>query len=58
MVFRNGSDDAEVDADELIELTSWDKEIEIAFDAGKRRVYVRFRLEDLIREVKEARDQD
>lgn len=55
IVFRNGTDDPEIEQDVLVDLTEWGKEVEISFDAGRRRVYVKFRLEDLIREVKEAR---
>lgn len=55
IVFRNGCDAPEVEQDVLVDLTEWGKEIEVVFDAGRRRVYVKFRLEDLIREVKEAR---
>lgn len=55
IVFRNGQDDTETQEPTLIELTDCGKEIEMAFNAGKRRIYVRFRLSDLVREVKEAR---
>lgn len=41
----------------LIELTDTnanDKYIELAFDHGKERIYIQFRLADLLREIKEA----
>jgi hypothetical protein len=31
------------------------KHIEISFDHGKERIYLQFRLSDLLREVKEAK---
>jgi hypothetical protein len=55
IVFRGEQEGPEIDNPVLIELTEWGTEIEIAADAGRRRVYLRFRLEDLVREVKEAR---
>jgi len=58
IIFRNGLDDPETQGPALIELTEWDKVIEIAFNDNRRRIYVKFRLSDLIREVKEARAAD
>jgi len=49
------ADKPEVDTQELIELTDWSSDpfIEIAADVGKRRVYFKFRISDLLREIKE-----
>lgn len=55
VVFRGQEDEPETEAPVLIELTEWDTQVEITVEAGPRRIYLRFRLEDLIREVKEAR---
>ena len=55
--FKN--EDCFCDVDLLIELTSLNengKNIEIAFDHGKERIYLQFILSDLIREVKEMKD--
>ena len=53
--FVHGADNPEIDTDALIELTEWGHNpfIEIAADVGKRRVYFKFRLSDLLREIKE-----
>lgn len=43
----------------LIELTDTnadDKYIELGFDHGKERIYIQFRMSDLVREIKEAKD--
>ena len=55
IMFRGEQDEPETDNPVLIELTEWGTEIEISADAGRRRVYLKFRLEDLVREVKETR---
>jgi hypothetical protein len=57
LCFINGKDDAETDGCALIELTDWSKApfIEIAADVGKRRVYFKFRVEDLLRAIDEER---
>lgn len=49
--------DAEVSQPALIELTDWSNSpfIELAADVGKRRVYFRFRMSDLVRELDEAK---
>jgi hypothetical protein len=53
-----GDDEARVDS-LLVELTDASaingKHIEIAFNHGKERIYLQFRLSDLLREVKEAK---
>lgn len=56
MSFVNGKDDVEVDCAALIELTDWSQTpfIELAADVGKRRIYFKFRLADLQRELKEC----
>lgn len=54
-VYRGNADDAEIAGPALIEVTEWGLPmIEVAVEAGKRRIYIRFRLSDLLREVKEA----
>lgn len=57
MVFDG--EDVEIGRPALVELTDYDdKQIEIAFDLDdNRRVYLGFRLSDLTREVKEAREE-
>lgn len=54
-VFKGEKDDPDVYCPALIELTEWGKDpfIEIAADAGKNRIYLRFRMSDLLREIKE-----
>jgi len=55
MTFK-GEDCSRNDA-ALIELTDTNvdgKHIEIAFNHGKERIYLQFRLSDLLREVKET----
>ena len=49
IMFRGEQDEPETDNPVLIELTEWGTEIEISADAGRRRVYLKFRLEDLVR---------
>jgi hypothetical protein len=51
----NSKDDPEFDDDVLIEVTDWGNRpnVEVAFSFGKRRVYLRFRTSDLLREIKE-----
>ena len=54
--FKGSNDEDGTRCDGLIELTEWgDQFIEIAANAGNTRVYLKFRLSDLLREVKEAR---
>jgi hypothetical protein len=56
--FVVGKDDPEFDSPVLIEVTDWsDRSIEVAFDFGKRRVYLSFRPSDLSRELKELRHE-
>ena len=55
--FIRNSDDPEIDESVLIELTEIEEPfIEIATDVGKRRIYLRFRISDLLREIKEAKE--
>lgn len=55
--YVGNSDDFEVSQPALIELTDWSEApfIELAADVGKRRVYFRFRMSDLVREINEAK---
>jgi hypothetical protein len=56
--FVIGKDEPEFDRSVLIEVVDWsDREIEVAFDCGKRRVYLSFRPSDLMRELKELRHE-
>jgi hypothetical protein len=56
-IFKDeNSIDPETNEPILIELTDYELPfIEIAFNIGKRRVYLKFRKSDLDREIKEAR---
>lgn len=60
IVFKN--DDPARDGPLLIEMTDHEamdgKFIEIAFDHGKERIYLQFRLSDLLREVKEMKAEE
>jgi len=53
--FIGDNANAEVDEATLIELTDWSNTpyIEIGANVGKRRVYFKFRMSDLVREIKE-----
>lgn len=52
--FVGSSDMPEVEGTALLELTEWsEKYIELAATVGKRRVYFKFRMDDLVREIKE-----
>lgn len=55
--FVKGNDDAEFAQAALIELTEWGENpfIELAANVGKRRVYFKFRISDLLREIEEAK---
>jgi len=55
--FIGNNEDPEVSCPALIELVDWsDKSfIELAANVGKRRVYIKFRMVDLMREIDEAR---
>lgn len=48
-------EDPEVSQPELIELTEWGQFIELAAPVGNRRVYLKFRIADLLREIDEAK---
>jgi hypothetical protein len=52
-IFSNKTDDALIDGPALLELTEWGDFIELAFDVGTKRQYIRFRYSDLKREIKE-----
>ncbi|MEM7209602.1 MAG: hypothetical protein AAF434_17415 [Pseudomonadota bacterium] len=55
--FRGDDEDPELEESVLFEVTSWgnDPYIELATQVGERRVYLKFRMFDLQREVKEQR---
>lgn len=55
--FVGNSEDPEVSRPVLIELTDWSNApfIELAADVGKRRVYFKFRMADLVRAIDEAK---
>ena len=55
--FVGNSEDPEVSGQALIELTDWSDApfIELAADVGKRRVYFKFRMADLVREIDEEK---
>jgi hypothetical protein len=55
--FIGNSEDPEVAGPSLIELTDCSDGpfIELAANVGKRRVYFRFRMADLVRELDEAK---
>lgn len=55
--FIGNSEDPEVSQPALIELTDWSDGpfIELAANVGKRRVYLKFRMSDLVRELDEAK---
>jgi len=55
--FIGNSEDPEVSQPALIELTEWSDGpfIELAANVGKRRVYLKFRMSDLVRELDEAK---
>ena len=57
--FVGNSEDPEVSRPALIELTDCGNAeepfIELAADVGKRRVYFKFRMADLVREIDEAK---
>lgn len=55
--FVGNSEDPEVACPTLIELTDWSEGpfIELAASVGKRRVYFKFRMTDLVRELDEAK---
>lgn len=55
--FKAGKVNPEVDCSALIELTDWGDNpfIELAANVGKRRVYIKFRMADLVRELDEAK---
>ena len=47
---KRGEGDEEVCEPVLVEVYEWGREVEIAFMAGTRRVYLSFKLDELIRE--------
>ncbi|HUW46440.1 MAG TPA: hypothetical protein VMW50_11680 [Dehalococcoidia bacterium] len=55
--FVGNRDEPEVSRPTLIELTNWSDTpfIELAADVGNRRVYFKFRMADLVREIDEAK---
>ena len=55
--FIGNSEDPEDSQPALIELTEWSDGpfIELAANVGKRRVYLKFRMSDLVRELDEAK---
>lgn len=58
--FVGNNENPEVSQPALIELTEWSDTpfapfIELAAHVGKRRVYFKFRMDDLIREIDEAK---
>jgi len=55
--FVGNSEDPEVSQSSLIELTDWSDRpfIELAANVGKRRVYFKFRMSDLVRELDESK---
>lgn len=57
IAFVGNNGEPEVSRPALIELTDWSDApfIELAADVGKRRVYFKFRLADLVREIDEAK---
>lgn len=53
-IYKDGNDDPTFSQDVLIECTDWSETfVEISTSAGKQRLFLKFRLSDLIREVKE-----
>jgi hypothetical protein len=55
-VYRGDADCAELQEPTMIELIDLELPfVEIAFQIGRRRVYLKFRKSDLDREIKEAR---
>ena len=51
-VFRNGADEPEFDKSVLIEIVDWDKpNIELGIDYGQKRIFIKLRISDLIREL-------
>lgn len=55
--FVGSSEDPEVSRPALIEITDWSDApfIELAAEVGRRRVYFKFRMADLVRELNEAK---